>query len=163
MNWFLRLKLANKLLLTFLMCSALTAAVGAYGMIRVTDLARMLATTYTDSVLPSQLVSEAVGRYGGFTRSYVRLPSIKDPVQAKEDMQRAKDYLSKLDKVLGEYRKTNLSAREHELLQQIDAALPGYIALTDKEADLAMSGKSAEAAELSNGEVRKANYVIEAL
>jgi methyl-accepting chemotaxis protein len=163
MNWFLRLKLAHKLLLTFLMCSALTAAVGVYGMFRVADLGRMLTTTYTDSVLPSQLVSEAAGRFAAYTRSYVRLPSIKDPAEAKQDTLRSKDYLVKLDKVLEDYRKTNLSARERDLLKQIDAALPPYIALTDKEADLALSGKLAEASELSNGEARKANYVVEAL
>jgi methyl-accepting chemotaxis protein len=163
MNWFLRLKLAHKLLLTFLTCSALTAAVGVYGMIRVADLGRMLTTTYTDSVLPTQLVSEAAGRFGSYTRSYVRLPSIKDPVQAKDDLLRAKGYLVKLDKVLEDYRKTNLSARERELLRQLDAALPLCTALTDKEADLALSGKVVEAAELSNGDVRKANYVVEGI
>ena len=163
MNWFLRLKLAHKLLLTFLMCSALTGAVGVYGTIRVADLGRMLTATYTDSMLPTQLVSEAAGRFAAYTRSYVRLPSIKDPAEARDDIQRAKGYLAKFDKLLDDYRNKNLSTRERELLHQIDAAMPAYIALTDKEGELALAGKQAEAAELSNGEARKANYVVEAL
>jgi methyl-accepting chemotaxis protein len=163
MNWFLRLKLANKLLVTFLMCSALTAAVGVYSMARVGDLGRMLATTYTDTTLPTQYVSEAASRFGSYTRSYVRLPSMHDANEAKAAMVRAKEYLARLNKTLDAYRKTNLSLKEQDLLKQMDAALPVCLALSDKEYDLVLAGKQAEAAELSNGDARKATYVVEAL
>ena len=72
MNWFLRLRLANKLLLTFLLCSVLTAAVGVYGALRVAELGRLLSGTTTDVVLPSQMVGQAADRLASYSRSYVR-------------------------------------------------------------------------------------------
>jgi len=109
MNWFLRLKLANKLLLTFMMCSVLTAAVGVYGMIRLADIGRMLTQTYTASVLPAQLVSQAAGLLTSHSRSYVRLPALKDPNEVKQAVARGKVNIDKYRQTLDAYRKTDLS------------------------------------------------------
>src|SRR5471032_178505 len=128
MNWFLRLKLANKLLLTFLMCSVLTTAVGVYAMVRLADLGRMLSQTYTSTVLPAQLVSEFGARLTAHSRAYVRLPALKDPNEVKDAVQRAKVHMDKYRQAIDAYRKTELSAKEKDLLAQLDALLPNYLA-----------------------------------
>ena len=163
MTWFLRLKLAHKLLLTFLTCSLLTAAVGLYGLWRVTDLGRMLDNTYTDMVLPAQDVSEAAARLSAHSRAYVRLPALKDPAEVKDAVGRAKVHLDKFHKAIEAYRATSMSAKEKELLAQLEAQLPNYLAQNDKVADLAISGNSEAAAALSNGDARKAINNVEAL
>ena len=163
MNWFLRLKLANKLLLTFMMCSVLTAAVGVYGMIRLADIGRMLTQTYTASVLPAQLVSQAAGLLTSHSRSYVRLPALKDPNEVKQAVARGKVNIDKYRQTLDAYRKTDLSDKEKALLLQLDNELPNYLARNDQVAELAAAGKLAEAAELSNGDARKAINVEEAI
>jgi methyl-accepting chemotaxis protein len=162
MNWFLRLKLANKLLLTFLICSALTAAVGAYGMLRVAELGHMLGHTYTDSVLPEQFVSEAGASLSDHSRAYVRLPALKDPVEIRDAVERAKTHMDQFRKAIEAYRKTDPSDKEKDLLVQLEAELPAYQELNDKVAALAAQGKSAEAAELSNGAARKTINAVEA-
>src|ERR1700712_1762097 len=146
MNWFLRLKLSNKLLLTFLLCSVLTAAVGAYAMVRLGDLGRMLSQTYTETVLPAQLVSEAGARLTAHSRAYVRLPALKDIDDVKDAVLRAKVHMDKFHVAVDAYRRTALSARERELLSQLDAQMPNYLLQNDKVAELAAAGKSAEAA-----------------
>jgi methyl-accepting chemotaxis protein len=163
MNWFLRLKLANKLLLTFLMCSVLTAAVGVYAMVRLADLGRMLSQTYTSTVLPAQLVSEAGARLTAHSRAYVRLPALKDANEVKDAVQRAKVHIDKFRQAVDAYRKTDLSAKEQDLLAQLDAQLPNYLAQNDKVADLASAGKYGEAAEVSNDGARKAINSMEAI
>jgi methyl-accepting chemotaxis protein len=163
MNWFLRLKLANKLLFTFLACSVLTAAVGVYGTLRVAALGQMLQSTYTDAVLPAQLVSDAGAGLTAHSRAYVRLPSLKDPAAMRDAVQRAQAYIGKVHKSLDAYRKTQTSDKEKELLAQLDAQLPEYLAQNDKVAELATAGKSAEAAELSNGAARKAINGVETI
>jgi methyl-accepting chemotaxis protein len=163
MNWFLRLKLANKLLLTFLMCSALTAAVGLYGMFRVAELGSMLSKTYTDTMLPTQLVSEAGARLTAHARAYVRLPALKSAGEVADAVERARVLMDKFRKAVDTYRKTELSDKEKELLAQVDTQLPNYLALNDKVATLAAAGKSEEAAELSNGDARKAVNGLEAV
>ena len=83
MNWFLRLKLGHKLLLTFLTCSVLTAGVGAYGLWRLDALGQMLHQTYVANVVPAQDVSEAAARLTAHSRAYVRLPALKNPDDVK--------------------------------------------------------------------------------
>jgi methyl-accepting chemotaxis protein len=156
MNWFLRLKLSHKLLLTFLACSVLTAGVGIYSMVRLADLGRMLTQTYTETVLPAQLVSEAGARLTAHSRAYVRLPALKDAGEVKDAVERAREHMVKFHKAIEAYRKTALSDKEKELLAQLEAQLPNYLALNDKVAELAMAGKVAESAEVSNGSARKA-------
>ncbi|MBK1712910.1 HAMP domain-containing methyl-accepting chemotaxis protein [Rubrivivax gelatinosus] len=156
MNWFLRLKLAHKLLLTFLTCSLLTAAVGVYGLLRVTELGHMLDTTYTGSVLPAQQVSVAMARLTDHSRVYMRLPAIKDVAEQQATVLRAQAHLEKFRQAVDAYRGTDLSAKEKALLGQLDAQLPNYVAQNDRVAALTLAGKPAEAADLSNGEARKA-------
>lgn len=128
MNWFLRLKLANKLLLTFLVCSVLTAAVGVYGMLRVASVGQMLEATYTDVMLPAQMVSEMGARLTAHSRAYVRLPALKEASEVRDAVERAKVHMDKFRKAADAYRKTNLSDKEKDLLAQIDAQLPDYLA-----------------------------------
>jgi methyl-accepting chemotaxis protein len=162
MDFFMRLKLAHKLLLTFLLCSALTAAVGAFGMLRVQGLSGSIADTYANQMLPLQLMSDASGRFSGHSRAFVRLPSLKDPAAVTAAIERAKVHLTKFDAALAAYRKTQMSAREVELQKQIDAQMPVYLALNQRVADLAIAGQQDAAATLSNGEARKAANDVEA-
>jgi methyl-accepting chemotaxis protein len=161
MNWFLRMKLAHKLLSTFLTCSVLTAIVGVYGLTRISELGGMLKTTYDNNVVSLQNVSTAALKLSSHARTYVRLASIKDPDEAKENMARAKTYLDSYAKSLQDYRASELSAKEQALLKELEAQLPAYLAQNDKVAQLALSGKFAEATELSNNEARKVTRVME--
>jgi methyl-accepting chemotaxis protein len=162
MNIFLRLKLAHKLLITFLLCSALTAAVGLYGMWRVQGLSASIADTYANQVLPMQLIAEASGRLVAHSRAYVRLPSTKDAAGVTAAIERAKTNLVKFDVALAAYRKTSLSAKEMALQKQLDTQLPVYLAANQRVAELALAGQHDPAALISNGDARKATNEVEA-
>jgi methyl-accepting chemotaxis protein len=161
MNWFLRLKLAHKLLLTFLTCSLLTAAVGGYGLWRVNGLGAAIDDTYANNVLPMQDIGEAALRLSVYTRAYVRLPSLQHANEQQDTIERAKGYLDKFHKALKSYRATRLSNKEIELQKQVDELLPKVLAMNDKVASLALAGHSEAAAELSNGDARKAVTALE--
>jgi methyl-accepting chemotaxis protein len=163
MNWFLRLKLANKLLLTFLMCSAITAAVGGYSLMRLNEMGGLLKSTYTDNVLPLQDISEAAARLSAHSRAYVRMPAMKDAAEIKDTVKRAGSHLDKFHASLKAYRATKLSETEQGLLKELDAQLPGYLALSDKVAQLALEGKLEQASDLSNNDARKAIAGLEGL
>ena len=156
MNWFLRLKLAHKLLLTFLTCSAITAAVGGYAMLKMSHLGDMLQDTYANNILPMQDVSEAAARLTAHSRAYVRLPATKDADDAKDAVKRAAVHMEKFHAAMKSYRSTSLSETEQALVKEIDTQLPAYLALNDKVAQLAIDGKFDAAADLSNGDTRKA-------
>ncbi len=161
MNWFLRLKLANKLLVTFLICSALTAGVGIYSLTRIVQLGEMIHTTYAENVLPLQYVSEAAARLTAHSRAYVRLPAQKDKEVQKDTAKRAAAHMDKFHAALQKYRASHLSDKEKALLKDVDAALPNYLAQNDKVAQLALDGKFDQASVLSNGDARLAINAIE--
>ena len=156
MNWFLRLKLAHKLLLTFLACSVLTGIVGGFGLLRITELGKSLDNTYTGTVVPAQYVAEAAARLTAHSRAMVRLPALKEPADVKDAVKRAEGHMDKFRKMLDAYRATELQPEEKELLTKLDGLIPNYLAQNNKVADLASAGNFAAAAELSNGDARKA-------
>ena len=162
MNWFLRLKLAHKLLLTFLTCSVLTAAVGLYGLWRIADMGAMLSETYSHVVLPAQHVAEASARLTAHSRAYVRLPALKDRNDVKGAVTRAGAHFEKFQKALDEYKGTHLSDKELELVKRVEGMIPNYLAQNNTVADLAAAGKFGEAAVLSNEDARKAINGLEA-
>ncbi|MBA4110964.1 MAG: methyl-accepting chemotaxis protein [Leptothrix sp. (in: Bacteria)] len=155
------MKLAHKLLITFLTCSFLTAAVGVYGLMRISDLGRMLSATYDNNVVCLEQISEAALKLSSHARTYVRLTATKNPDEAKATMARGKTYIDGYNKSIQAYRGSVLSAKEQTLLKELDAQLPVYLAENEKVAQLALSGKLAEASELSNGETRKITRAME--
>ncbi|SHN40504.1 methyl-accepting chemotaxis protein, partial [Rhizobacter sp. OV335] len=162
MNWFHRMKLAHKLLASFLLCSVLTALVGGYSLSRLSELGGMIHTTYVDNVLPLQDISEAQARLTAHSRSYVRLPAMKDPAEVKETIRRSATHLDKFSAALKAYRATTLSATEQALMKELDAQLPTYLAQNEKIAQLVLEGKFDQASDQSNGPARKAVSDIEA-
>ena len=161
MNWFLRMKLAHKLLTTFLTCSVLTAAVGVYGLTRISELGTMLSSTYDNNVMSLEQVSNASLKLSSHARAYVRIASTRDHDEAKAALARAKGYMESYNKSMKDYRATVLSDKEDVLVKQIDALLPVYLAQNEKVAELALSGKYNEAIEQSNTEARKATKGME--
>ena len=162
MNWFLRLKLAQKLVVTFLACSILTAIVGGYSLYKLNELGNTIQQIYQQNVLPSQYISEAAGRLTAHSRAYVRLPALKDPNVIKDTIKRASPYMDKFRAIFQKYRDTTLSSEEIQLIKQVDDQLPNYLAQNDKVAQLALDGKFDQAATLSNGAAREAINGLEA-
>jgi methyl-accepting chemotaxis protein len=163
MNWFTRLKLAHKLSITFLVCSVLTAAVGVYGLTRVSQLGGMLSYTYDNNVVCLQQINEAQVRLAAHARSHVRLMAMKRAEDVKSTVERAKSHLDVFNKSIQAYRATTLSAKEQALQKELDAQMPIYLGFMDKVAQLAAAGKTEEAVELSNGDARKATNDLEAI
>jgi methyl-accepting chemotaxis protein len=161
MNWFLRLKLAHKLLLTFLACSALTVAVGVYGLMRITELGIDLESVYAENVLPMELLAEAGAGIAGHSRSHVRVTAMKDGALIRETATRARKHLDKFTRAMENYRKTKLSDKERTLQTRLDGLLPAYLAQSDKVVELALAGKLDAATELGNNDLRKSVAAIE--
>ncbi|MFA9439702.1 methyl-accepting chemotaxis protein [Uliginosibacterium sp. sgz301328] len=160
MNWFLRLKLAQKLLVTFLACSVITAAVGVYGLTRITQIGGLLDDTYRNNIYSIQMLADAAGRQAAHSRAYSRLASL-DADAARDTVERARGHWDKFNKAMAAYRATPLSDKEGALVKQLDAQIPDYLAQNDKTAELVAAGKKEEAAQLSNGTARKATNAIE--
>lgn len=163
MNWFMRLKLAHKLLLTFLVCATLTAVVGGYSITRIDMMRDMLDETYSNRLVSVSLLGDVSIRVGAHNRAYARLPSMRDRTVQEETAKRGDGHWEAAMKALTEYRKLDQDEEELALSKQLDAAIPAYLAANQKVAQLAMAGKYEDAAVLSNGDALKAFNVINGL
>ncbi|MDQ8024164.1 MAG: MCP four helix bundle domain-containing protein, partial [Moraxellaceae bacterium] len=161
MNWFLRMKLAHKLLLTFLSCAVLTAVVGIYALTRISMLGQIADDIYTNNLKSIQSLGEATYRMGAHNRAFARLPSMRDPQEIEDTAKRAANHWTAFEKALDEYRKTELTESEAALNKVLDSEETKYLALNDKVRELAAAGKRDDAAALSNGDTRASFDVMQ--
>jgi len=161
MNWFRNLKLGQKLIVAFLCCTVLTIIVGAYGLTRITAVGALTDDMYRNNVISMEYISEASLRQSAHARAFVRLPSMKDPKTIQETADRAKGHWDKVEENIAAYEKTDLSDKEHSLVKDLRAQMPGYLAANEHVRDLALAGKFEEASAYSNNETRKAANDLE--
>lgn len=157
MKWFSEMKLANRLLVTFMACAMLTAAVGIYSWNQLTNMQQMLDYTYNNNLRSIRLLSEANIRQGSHNRVYARFPSLKTVEDREAAFKRATIHMEKEMQALTELRKIPMTSQEKALHEKLDAKLADYLEVNEKVYLLARDGKLAESADLSNGDARRAS------
>ncbi|HNY31610.1 MAG TPA: methyl-accepting chemotaxis protein [Fibrobacteria bacterium] len=162
MKWFINLKLAHKLVFSFLVCSIVTVAVGAYSLSRIVEMRSGLRTTYSDNLRSIHLLGAAAQRQCVHSRVYVRLPSQKDPVVREESQERAGKHWERMQGYLEEYRKLPRGPEEDKRLADLDASLQPYLASLEKLKSILATGNLDSASDYSNGAARKASNAVEA-
>ncbi|MFZ5602607.1 MAG: methyl-accepting chemotaxis protein [Pseudomonadota bacterium] len=161
MKWFLKLSLAKKLLTTFVTLALITAGVGAYGLVNIINVGGLMKAMYVNNLVAIDNLSEAYSRYLVYTRAVTRAPTQNaEKLAATEE--RMKGHWAKSTAALDEYRNTVLSENEQQLLAKLDNEQKRYLQAVAQLFDLLKQGKKAEAADLSNNEMRLASYEIEA-
>jgi len=162
MKWFMKLTLAKKLLATFVTLALLTAGVGGYGLINIIYVGSLMNAVYENNVKAIDNLSEAYSRYLVHTRATARLPTqTGDEITATEE--RMKTHWTNMQNALGEYRKTKLSEFEVATLKDFDTQIVAYLQQANQLIVLLKAGKKAEAAELSNNNIRTTSNEIEKL
>lgn len=163
MNWFLRLKLAQKLTVLVAVACAFTAGVGAYGLAQSARIGELLDGTYNNNLKSVEALGEASLAHSAHARSYVRLPSLREPSMVKSVVERAKTHWERLSDALRVYRSLPLSDKETALLHQFDAVAPRYLEQSDKLVGLVEAARFEEAAVFGNGDLRKVVTEVEAV
>jgi methyl-accepting chemotaxis protein len=161
MQWFKNLKLFNKLLLSFLVCSIMTLAVGAYSLTRIIGLRDVVRVTYEDNLRSIQLLGQAAQRQCVHSRVYVRLPSMKDAKLRKEAESRAGKHWDKMLGYMEEYRALPRTPEEDAYLARVDSTFGPYLASLEKMNAILATGNVDSAAVFSNDAARKASNAVE--
>ena len=161
MNWFLRLKLGQKLIVSFVVCALLTTVVGIYALFRIVELGGMLDNTYSNNLVSIQNLADAALRQGLHSRGLTRLPTLHDAEDIKTTVERGKGHFQAFQDAMAKYRATPLSEQEQGLNKQLDAALIPYVDAAEKLQNLVSSGKYEEATQFSYLTVRKQSNDVE--
>ena len=162
MQWFANLKLSQKLVVSFLLCSVVTVAVGLYSLGRIREQGANLRRTYSDNLQSIQLLGAASQRQCVHSRVYVRLPSMKDPTVRKESEERAGKHWEKMQGYLDEYRKKPQSAEEARRFAEVEASFRPYLESLEQLKKILETGNLDSASDYSNGPARKASNSVEA-
>ena len=161
MNWFLRLKLGQKLIVSFVVCALLTTIVGIYSLLKVVEMGGMLDNTYSNNLVSIQNIADAALRQGLHSRGLTRLPTLSSEDEIKATIDRGAAHLAAVHAALAKYRATPLSEQEQVFNRQLDVALPPYLEAADKLQRLVSSGKKEEATDFSYATVRKLSGEVE--
>ncbi|WP_417069384.1 methyl-accepting chemotaxis protein [Niveibacterium terrae] len=161
MNWFLRLKLGQKLIVSFTVCALLTTIVGVFSLLKVVELGGLLDNTYSNNLVSIQNLADAALRQGLHSRGLTRLPTLHDAEDIKTTVERGKGHFQAFQDAMTRYRSTPLSEQEKVLNKQLDAALTPYVDAAEKLQNLVSSGKYEEATQFSYLTVRKQSNDVE--
>ncbi|NOH01716.1 MAG: HAMP domain-containing protein [Chloroflexi bacterium] len=148
----MKLNIRNKLLLAFAAVLALTAIVGAVGVNAANTINNMLNSMYLNNLEPIRQVAVANQYLIYFDRDVLAHVIASDKPTMDALVTKMDDDEKQMMALLDEYRKTDLTDKEKELLAQFDAAWPEYRAIANKIIELSYAKNNEEAMALINGE-----------
>lgn len=167
MQWFYNLKIGKKLLVSFLMLSAITAVVGYLGVSNMSKINDMLNNLYEKETLGISYVKEAninLIYFGRAEKNFLLAPSASE---RDEFTKRMEEYEKTMKTNLDKARPLFYSDKGKDLLSRLDRAWEDYRGVNKKVIDLATKEELAqkkESFELSSTQGReKANLVDDIL
>lgn len=160
MNWFMKLTLAKKLLLTFITLACITAGVGAFGLNNIIRVGNLLEDIYRTNLIAIDDLSESYSRFLVHTRAVTRMPAQK-PEDVKATQERMRGHWDKSTVAFDRYLQTRLSETEKKIISKMNTDKEKYLQLVDQLGTLLLDGKRVEAVALSDNELRLTSYEIE--
>jgi methyl-accepting chemotaxis protein len=160
MQWFMKLKLGQKLLSTFICGALLTALVGGYALVKIIDVGRLLHDMYTNNLVAMEHLGGAVSKFVVHSRAATRMPT-QSPSDVAETMERSHKHWEIMQEKFAAYRTSELSDQEKTLLKEVDELIPQYLDLGRRVMKEMQANRVAEAARLSNNDLRLISNKIE--
>ncbi|HEX2999749.1 MAG TPA: methyl-accepting chemotaxis protein, partial [Armatimonadota bacterium] len=145
MQWFRNQLIGRKLMFTFSLLCALTVFVGVIGIAQTKRINNMTSAMYADRLVPVSELAEcyqSVRRIRGGFLECITLPDPANRQNAREALDEAE---ATINKQLEEYKKSNLTEKEKEALQEFEDKWDAYPAGRDRILGLVDAGKKAEA------------------
>ncbi|WP_302131129.1 methyl-accepting chemotaxis protein [Comamonas thiooxydans] len=155
MNFFRNLKLANKLLVSFVLILLISAVSGLYGLVqmeRVNATATDLARQWLPAARNLQDMRYQLQRYRSQTMQHVMAQSSEEMAVYDKSMPKLWDELVQNQQSYAKYVKTD---KERALLAEIGEELKAYAVQTAKVVDLSHQLLNDEASEILRGESLK--------
>lgn len=154
MQWFLQLKLASKLVITFTIVALIGVLIGVVGLSRAMMLGNMLDSTYNDNLVPVAMFGESKFQLDEhYRRLYVAMLE-PDAGERANQIQRMLDTERKVTAAVEADKQTVTTAHERDLLAQFDSAWPVYLTSAHKVAQMLRDNKKDDAFTVIRSETR---------
>lgn len=156
MKWFHDLKIATKLISSFIVVALIAGLIGWVGLSGMSEMKTRSVTLYSDLLVPIRDLGYANAAFL-IARTEVRsMMATKDKDKRREYVAIIEQETKKTDALIEGYSKTVLTKAEQETLPKFRASFEEYKKLRARIVELSLSGKDAEAMALADGDARDA-------
>ena len=140
-----RLKISARMLVLAAIGGLLTLLVGVIGLTQAMRINDMLNSMYETNLVPTADVANANMQAIYHNRGLLLHVAETKPEDLERTQAQMNQNLKEYKSLLDHYRKTFLTPTEIELLRKLDEAMPAYLQLADKVAQISAKGDKAEA------------------
>lgn len=159
MQWYLKLKLMQKLLVAFIVGALLTLAVGALSIIRLQEMADISEDMYSNRLQAIDHLGRANASMLLHSRSVVVLPMLNE--QARTNViSTLKGLEDEVAKQVGAYAATSMNADEIKLFDTTQNLYAQYLQATQQALSLAHADQVEELMAHAIGPVRDASFAL---
>ena len=157
MQWYLKLKLKQKLLIAFCISAALTLAVGVLSIFSLQKMDALAKDLYQNRVVAILGLDKALAAQLTHTRGAVMMPLL-DAGEREAMLRTLERYDGLLKQGLQAYDATQLSVDERAMFQKVQVAYGTYQAATEKLVAAVRSGDVERIQAVAMGDIRASSF-----
>jgi len=160
MKWFYNMKIATKLILSYVIVAIISGVVGFIGIVNINKIDKNDTMLYENMTVPiSELaeISTLFQRVRVNARDFVLLD---DPEQIKESYDKVLGFLSSMNTYAESFKKTIVQAEVEVAFDEYSAALADYKQDLDELLEMSLQNKDEEAFAFTKGELQDSSDVL---
>ena len=148
MNWFVNLKIANKMRVSFSVMALIVAVIGALGIYGLNIINTNLNSIHEDGLGPVVLLNDIeknANKIASEIQTIIwRVQLTQDASFIDENLTRVNGYVEENNQLVQKYKTYNLSEEERNLLVQYEGSFIQYRDIISQAIDAARDGRSGD-------------------
>ena len=162
MNWFVNLKIANKMRVSFSVMALIVAVIGALGIYGLNIINTNLNSIHEDGLGPVVLLNDIeknANKIASEIQTIIwRVQLTQDASFIDENLTRVNGYVEENNQLVQKYKTYNLSEEERNLLVQYEGSFIQYRDIISQAIDAARDGKYDMAVQISDLAAEQREY-----
>jgi len=154
MNWFRNLKLANQLLLAFVIVAAISVVTGGFGLSGTAKVSQMMVDTYNSNVVSIDHTAKVNYHFASYQMRVLYYVMATTTEARKQEAAAMEEARTKMFEAVDKERATSMSAAEKDLWKKFDAGWLAYQEGVKRARALTDANKPEEARRVLMGEIR---------
>jgi methyl-accepting chemotaxis protein len=154
MNVFTNLRLATRLILSFVLVSTISVVIGVIGLSGTSTVGKLMQDSYTNYTLAMSYMVNCTVQLSALQQRVIYSVVVSDPKARHEEVQKTEPAIKEMLGWVAKERGTDMSDTEKGLWKQFDEIWPAYQTALHKVLDLSEANKVEDAKKVLLAEVR---------
>lgn len=154
MQWFHNLKLATKLIVSFLLVAIIAATIGFFGVRNINVVNDLMTDMYANQLVAMDDIATVRVNSAENYRRTLQMAVVTDQKDREDILKQIQEGREAINEAYKKYLATVLSPEEQAVVPKLDAATDKYREVADKVNELIRQGNTQGAIELINAELR---------